>query len=201
MKIAISNIAWMPSEDEKIYQMMQELDIHGLEISPFRILKNLSHYTHTELSKFCKKINQKNIHVVAMQSLLYNQPHLKIFGSKEDRCQTLEHLKRCVLIGSELGVRALVLGSPKNRFIGKMERSEAIEIALDFFCKLGDFAYKNGVFICIEPLPREYGADFLCNTKEVIYFIQQVSNPGIKLHIDLGAMTMNEEWIVILEKQ
>lgn len=193
MKIAISNIAWMPSEDEEMYRMMRDLDIQGLEISPFRIWKHSNQNSQNDLLRFVRKIEQKNIRIIAMQALLYNQPHLKIFGSREVRFQTLEYLKRCILMGAQLGVKPLVLGAPKNRVIGKMDRNKAIEIALDFFCKLGDFAHRNGVFICIEPSPKEYGTDFICNTKEGIHFIKQLNNPGIKLHMDLGAMTMNEE--------
>ena len=36
IKIAVSNLAWRKSEDEKVFEIMRNLNVLNLEVSPFR---------------------------------------------------------------------------------------------------------------------------------------------------------------------
>jgi sugar phosphate isomerase/epimerase len=58
---------------------------------------------------------------------------------------------------------------------------------------LGDYAYSKNVNFCLEPNPKEYGTDFLNNTKETIEFIKKVNSPGLWLNIDAGTIALNNE--------
>ena len=37
MKLAVSNIAWEPDEDEAVYTLMQKYGVTGVEIAPTKI--------------------------------------------------------------------------------------------------------------------------------------------------------------------
>ncbi|MOA29043.1 hypothetical protein D3C78_1500310 [compost metagenome] len=39
----------------------------------------------------------------------------------------------------------------------------------------------------------QYGCDFIINTEEAITLVREVGNPGFRLHLDAGAMAINEE--------
>ncbi|NBK98115.1 MAG: DUF1967 domain-containing protein [Erysipelotrichia bacterium] len=54
----------------------------------------------------------------------------------------LVYLKKIIDLAQKLDVKVLVFGSPKNRFIGNMDRNEAYQIAIEFFKELGDYEYR-----------------------------------------------------------
>ena len=102
-------------------------------------------------------------------------------------------LKKCVDIGAQVGAAALVFGSPRNRLMPAGKEKESESVAVDFFGEIGDYAFQNGVFFCVEPNPKEYGANFLCTTDEAAGFVKKVKSKGLKINLDCGAVALNGE--------
>lgn len=197
MKIAISNIAWSFSEEDKISKILSLVQVHGIEIAPTKIWDNPIAQSDQSLHSYRYYWNNKKIDIVALQALLFGHPELTIFDDEETRNKTFEYLTKIISFGSKLGAKALVFGSPKNRLVGKLNRTKAMNIAIEFFSALGDVAHKNNTTFCIEPNSSEYGCDFICNTDEGVKLVSEVANPGFRLHLDTGNMTLNDE---IMEK-
>lgn len=189
--LAVSNIAWEREEDNLIYDMMISNGFKGLEIAPTKIKAKLDEITKNDIRTFKASCNSRGISIVAMQSLLFGRPDLKVF--EEDNEKTLEYLKTCVDIGRELGAKALVFGSPKNRVIPESKLNRYIGIAMDFFNQIGSYSRANGMTFCLEPNPREYGTNFICTTEEAIDFVRSVDNEGLKVNIDTGTIITNDE--------
>lgn len=191
--IAISNIAWQPHEEEKIRAFLSSQDLHHIEIAPGKYFPDGILDDKTNIQQ-CKTFWESvNIHIVALQSLLFGHPEMKIFENTLSRVNTLNHLMACISLGSKLGAHAVVFGSPSNRKIPENKRSIYSNIAQEFFTVLGDFAAKQGTYICIEPNPKEYGTNFLCQTEEAIDFVRMIDNKGLKLNFDTGTCILNKE--------
>ena len=78
MNLSISNIAWLEEEDEKVYRLMNKYHIKGLEIAPTRFFKeNPYNSTLEQIKKIKRMLEEKNIEVVAMQSILFGRDDLK----------------------------------------------------------------------------------------------------------------------------
>lgn len=193
MNLAISNIAWTSKEDDLVYKKMLELEFKGLEIAPSRIWNDPFSQPLSEIKRFRTEITQKGLQIIAFQAILFGHPELTIFDSLKIRTSTLKYLKKMVDLATKLGAKVLVFGSPKNRLMGNLNRIQAEEVAIDFFTKLGQYANSQGTVIGIEPNPKEYGADFLVTTEEALDFVKKVNHPGFRLHLDTGAMTINQE--------
>ncbi len=193
MKLAISNIAWDPNEDEAVFKLMRKHGFSGLEVAPGRVFEKPFEASAGDISKFVSGLLLYGIRPVAMQALLFGRPDLKIFGPAETRIQTLEYLKNMILFAERLGISPLVFGSPKNRDSAGMDKNAAATIALDFFGEIGRFASAHGAKLCIEPNPAAYGTDFINTTREAAYFVKKVNDSGFALHIDTGAIIMNGE--------
>ncbi len=192
-KIAISNIAWKSSEEKKVFEIMRRLRINYLEISPKKLWTNPFDLNDNFIIKTIKTLRGYNINLIAMQALLYQRPDLTIFEDIKTRKKTLQYLINMILLGSKLGVKNLIFGSPKNKLIGKLSVRRATEIAIEFFSSLGKEASGLNMCFCIEPTPKIYGADFICNTNEALGFIKKVNSKGLKLNLDLGSMILNRE--------
>jgi len=195
MKLAISNIAWQIHEESQIADLLQESGVTAVEIAPTKICENPLCASSEEISAYKKFWQLRGIDIVAMQALLFGRPDLTLFESSEKREETLSYLLGIVRLASELGVRSLVFGSPKNRSRGQLNLSQAEAIAVDFFGRVGETAAKLGVVLCIEPNPAIYGCDFVTDSQQGLALVNQVNSPGFGLHLDAAGMTLSEEEI------
>lgn len=193
MKLAISNIAWPTETEADIAAVMQALQIPGVEIAPTKIWPHPLQATAAEVTAYRQFWQRYNIQIVALQALLYGRADLTIFAGVEKRRETLDYLRGIMELGARLGARILVFGSPKNRLVGTLPLTTAEEIALSFFYNVGEMAAAHGVIFCLEPNPKSYGCDFINTAAEGLALVQRVHSRGFSLHLDAGAMTMNQE--------
>ena len=148
---------------------------------------------HEDALAYVRSWKARGIEISSMQALLFGRPDLVIFGSAQARSATLDYLKDIIRLGGLLGAQALVFGSPKNRLVGEMPRTEANEIACEFFHEIGVAAAEHGTAFCIEPNPEDYGCDFVTNSTQGRELVAAVNHPGFCLHLDAAGMTMSQE--------
>lgn len=193
MRLSISNIAWDTEENEQVIPLLKRMGLGEIEIAPTKFWDRPLEITDIEIGALKNEWLSKGISFVAMQSLLFGQNHLNIFSSRESRQEMTQYLSGIINLAGKLGVNSLVFGSPKNRIAGALSYREQMEIAVSFFDELGTVAGRSGVILCIEANPVQYGCDFVTNIDEAIALVREVENPGFRLHLDAGAMALNEE--------
>jgi D-psicose/D-tagatose/L-ribulose 3-epimerase len=96
-------------------------------------------------------------------------------------------------IGAGLGATRLVFGSPKNRDRTGLSDADALERAVEFFRRLGDAAQEQGVIVCLEPNPPQYGANFMTTSSETAKVVEAIGHSAIRMQFDSGALTISEE--------
>lgn len=193
MRVSISNIAWNTEENELVIPLLKKMGITGVEIAPTKFWDRPLEVSNLEADTLKREWNVKGISFVAMQSLLFGQSHLNLFSSEESRQELIHYLSGIFSLARQLGIDSLVFGSPKNRIAGSLSYTEKMGIAVPFFNQLGTIAQRSGVTLCIEANPLHYGCDFITTTNEAITLVREVGNPGFRLHLDAGAMALNEE--------
>lgn len=190
MKLAVSNIAWTAEEEVAVAEKLQELGVQYVEIAPTKQWETPTTPTPEDVQKYKDFWNSYGIEVVAFQSMLFNQPDLKIFETAENRKETLEYLKQYIDLAHSMGVQRMVFGSPKNRQKGDLDAAAATAIATDFFNELGDHAQQKDVIFCIEPNAKDYACDFVTTAQAGIDLVKRVGNPGFGLHLDAACMAL-----------
>ncbi|MEK7539951.1 MAG: sugar phosphate isomerase/epimerase family protein [Patescibacteria group bacterium] len=193
MKIALSNIAWDPAENEAVAGIMKEYNVTSLEVAPTKLWNTPENATDADIQLSKEWWEKRGIQIVSGQSLLYGHPELELFVSEENRNQTFEYLSKIIQVCGKLGAKALVFGSPKNRQLHKLTPHEGMEIAVDFFHRLGQVAQDAGTCVVLEPNPPHYFCDFIQTAAEGVELVKQVNHAGFRLHLDAAAMTLNEE--------
>jgi sugar phosphate isomerase/epimerase len=197
MKLAISNLAWQPHEDVRVAELLQQLEVKGVEIAPTKIWQNPLGATEAEIDSYRCFWHSYNIEIVALQSLLFGRTDLTIFTSEIKREETKAYLLKIIELGYNLGAKVLVLGSPKNRQIGNLEPHEVEVIAIPFFRELGDAAAKYEMKFCIEPNPTIYDCDFINNSRSGLELVNSTNSRGFGLHLDTAGMTLSRENIPV----
>lgn len=193
MKLSVSNIAWRRDEEWLVADALTRTAVGGVEIAPPRVWDAPATVTSEDASAYRQEWARRRLPVVALQSLLYGREDLVIFGSAAMREATLDYLRASISLARDVGAHALVFGSPVNRQVGDLPAARAMQIAAAFFSALGEAASAAGAWFCIEPNPPEYRCDFLRTTAECVDFLAAVDAPGLGLHLDAGAITLNEE--------
>lgn len=193
MKVAISNIAWPAAQEAEVADLLQRLGVRGVEVAPSKIGPKPAEIDDDTIRRYRDFWASRGIEVVAMQALLFGRNDFAIFGGESLRAELLGYLARIVRMGGMLGARALVFGSPKNRRVEGLSRSQIDAIALPFFREVGRIADDCGTQLCIEPNPASYGADWILDAKSARELVLAVDHPGFGLHLDGGGLHLASE--------
>jgi D-psicose/D-tagatose/L-ribulose 3-epimerase len=194
-RLAISNIAWEPDEDDAIADVLRRAGVTGVELAPTKWRERPFEASAADVAAYRRSWEDRGLRVVSLQSLLFGRPDLQLFGDDATRAALSDFLRRIIDFGAALGAHALVFGSPKNRLRGTLTIAEAADIAAPFLRELGEHADQRGIAFCIEANPPEYGCDFVTTTSEAIALCARVDHPRVRINADLGGMTMAGEHV------
>ena len=193
MRIAISNIAWDVRDDEAVAALLHQYGVDAIDIAPGKYFPDPCQATSAEMSRVSDWWRKRGIEITGMQALLFGTTGLNLFANTEIQSAMLAHLDAVCRIGGGLGATRLVFGSPKNRDRTDLSDSQAETVAVEFFQRLGDSASAHGVWVCLEPNPPCYGANFMTNSAETAAMVSRIDHPAIRMQLDTGAMTINGE--------
>ncbi len=193
VRLAISNIAWDVAEDLAVAQLLGKFGIDAIDIAPGKYFPDPANANEKEIAKIRRWWEDRGIEITGMQALLFGTTGLNVFGDNKSQGAMLEHLRAVCRIGASLGATRLVFGSPKNRDRSGLSDAQALEQAVIFFRRLGDIALQHGVFVCLEPNPTRYGANFMTNSEETACVVAAVDHDAIRMQFDTGALTINKE--------
>lgn len=191
--ISISNIAWDVTKDEDIAKVLNEYAVPYIDIAPSKYFDLLSQTKEENILEVKSYWNSKGVEPIGMQALLFGTKGLNVFGTSKTQNLLLQHLAHICKIGRTLGAKKLVFGSPKNRDRSHLNDNQTLEIAVDFFRRLGTIAESYGVVICLEPNPECYQANFMTNSIDTANIVREIAHPNIRMQLDVGAMNINNE--------
>jgi sugar phosphate isomerase/epimerase len=193
MNISISNIAWDPRDDERVAALLQRAEVRMVDLAPSKYFADLAVAEPQAVKKIRLWWQARSIQIIGMQSLLFGTQGLNVFDDASVQQRLLTHLRHVFRIAEGLGADRLVFGSPKNRDRAGLSIEQANEVAATFFREVGDAAVGHGVTLCLEPNPIRYGANFMTTSATTADVVQMVAHPNIRMQLDTGAITINEE--------
>ena len=193
MRLAVSNIAWDVSEDEKIAKLLLRHEISAIDIAPGKYFQYPDQASDSDIFFVKDWWSQRNIQITGMQSLLFGTTGLNVFGSSTSQNDLIKHIASVCRIGAGIGAKHLVFGSPKNRDRSGLQDDSVQKIAVDVFRAIGDVAASYGVTVCLEPNPPCYGANFMTTSLETGDVVRAIAHTNIKMQLDIGALTINQE--------
>jgi sugar phosphate isomerase/epimerase len=188
VRIAVSNIAWEPSDDLKITERLLAAGVNAVEVAPTKVWPDLSRVSLASGRAYGAQWERAGLPVVSAQSLLYGRPDLNLFD--ETRGQLVDYLNTVTDLCVAMGATALVFGSPRNRQRGDMPFDAAHRIAVDVFGQLAEHAAASGACICLEANPQQYDADYLTRASDAAALVHAVDAPGLRLHLDTACMAL-----------
>jgi len=190
MKLAVSNIAWETVEEPEVFQDLAARGVSGIEVAPTRLWRQWAGADEVSARAAAADLKQAGFAVPALQSLLFGLADAQLFGTQAGRQQLIDHLGMVARLAAGLGAGAMVFGSPRNRDRHELSFSQASDISIDIFRRIGDTCAEAGTCLCIEANPIAYGCNFLTRWTEAAELVERVAHPGIGLHIDVACTQM-----------
>jgi len=195
MKLAVSNIAWPgePDVDAAAIALLVSNGIRGLEVAPTRVWPEWQGMEPASIRDFRRRIESAGLAISSLQSILFQKPELKLFGSDADRAAMHDHLRLCADLAAGLGAHCLVFGAPKNRDRGTLSEAEAFTIARDFFARASEYYAERGVCLGFEANPIDYQCNFAFESATAARLVRAVDSPGFRLHLDSACLFLAGE--------
>lgn len=198
MKLAISNIAWMPDERGAVYDAMAEVGVTGLEIAPslfFHAAEDPFLPSRDLAQAALAEIADRGLTLVSMQSLLFGVSGAGLFDGTEARANLARGMERAIALAGRFGIPNLVFGSPGQRRVPEgLPMNQSLDQAAEVFRSFAAAAQSAGTKIAIEASPAAYGTNFLNTLDEAVDFVARVDHPAVVFILDLGAMHMNGDF-------
>lgn len=165
------------------------MEIGHVELTPSRVFSNPSSPKISEAKRCIEFWAEFGITPIAMQALLFGRTDLSLFDPITGPKALVAYLEPIIIRAGQMGLEALVFGSPGNRVIPQgLSPEQALEVAIPFFRHLGEIAWNHGTTLCIEPNPEVYGCNFIVNAAEGFQLVEAVDSKGFRLHLDLAGM-------------
>ena len=200
MKLSVSNIAWncVPDrdEDEAVLALLLANGATGIEVAPTKLWPGWDGATESAAKTYRNRVKSLGFEIPALQAILFEKPHLQLFGDASSRSQLLQHIEQVAILAAALGAGKMVFGSPRNRDRGDLSIENAFALAAEFFSRAGRLCAKHSTQLCIEPNPASYQCNFLTSWREVLDMVDAVDEPGIGLHLDTACIEMAGDNVV-----
>lgn len=174
MLIGISAIGWEDKDEDQILSANAGA-FNLLEIVPARIFAK-----NQDWSDIAKRYREEyGLWTYSAQALFFGSN----VQSFEDTDATTEHLLRVIKLGSYMGIKRFVLGSPSLR-----RGSPAC--LMNTLRRIDKVLEANDAILCIEPVARAFGGRYFHTVREIVNLIDYYNLHHIKTMIDT-----NNAWL------
>lgn len=192
MKLAISNLAWNPEEDDDVRSLLVARGVQGIELAPMKYWPDPRAVRQEYILEAKARWEAAGISIVALQGIFFGL-QLQLFSPAAQQQAFVSHFREMSRLARLLGAGVIVFGAPRNRLRGSLSPQMALTAARSVLRRVAENAVDNGVTIAIEPNPERYGGDFITNSAEARELVSVVDHAGFGLHMDAGATAINNE--------
>jgi sugar phosphate isomerase/epimerase len=194
MRYAICNETFEGWEHDRVCRTVADLGYQGIELAPFTLARRITEVTPEQRRLLRKQAEDCGLTILGLHWLLAKTEGFHVTSPHEGvRQRTADYLGELARCCADLGGKLMVFGSPAQRRIPKgATREQAADYAVDTFRRAAGAIAATGVKLCLEPLsPPE--ADFLNTAAEAVALLDRISHPNFVLHLDVKAMSTEEE--------
>jgi len=200
VKFAICNELFFSEDREKWtirrqFEAAAEIGFQGLEIAPFTLSASVQQITAAQKAEIVQAARDTKLAVAGLHWLLVGPTGLH--GTDPDpevRARTRAYLEDLVRFGVEIGGTMMVVGSPAQRAIKEgVTYEQAWEWFKEAMTACGEVGQEADFKVCIEPLARVTGNNFLFRAEEVRRLAQEINLPNVGVILDTYSGSREED--------
>lgn len=189
MRLGVSNLAWAPEQTAEALGLLAWLGAEAVEVAPTRIAA-WERLNAAAVTQYRALVEDAGLRVCSLQAILFGRPRDQLLADEPLFLAMAEHMRRVAEVAQLLGAGVAVLGAPRNRNRGALALHDAEALAAERLRMLGDIAAPAGLAIGLEPVPAQYGADFLLRAADVRRVVALVGHPAVRAHLDCACVML-----------
>ena len=188
-KLFVSNLAWNHFDSTNVLKLLKDYSIDGIDLAPIKINHKWKN-SETSMKNFYKKISILNLHVNAIQGVFY-KTNFKLF-KKNHQFNIYNHIFKMIKISKILNCNKIIIGSSNFRNNYKLNVFDSDNIFLNFFRQIIPLLKKHKIYICFEPIPRNYGEKYLDDIDKLANLIRKLKTPWFGINFDTSIYHFNK---------
>lgn len=194
MKFAICNETYRGWSLEDTVAHAAKTGYAGLELAPFTLAEDPSTLTEADAERIGRVVRDGGLEVTGLHWLLLAPKGLHLTTPDDAvRARTTAFAEHLALLCGAMGGEVLVWGSPAQRSLEDVwDRAACTARAAEAVRAVAEVAGPLGVTVAMEPLPPSY-TNFLSSAAEGRAFVAAVDHPACRLHLDVNAMSHEQE--------
>ena len=189
LALGVSNLAWTPEQTTDALALLARLGVTGIEAAPTRIAA-WDRLDAAAVAGYRRRVEDAGLRVCSLQAILFGRPEVQLLADEAAFLAMAEHMRRVAEVAHELGAGVAVLGAPHNRIRGGLPMAAAEVLAAERLRTLGDIAGAAGLTIGLEPVPAQYGADFMLLAADVRRVVGLCGHPAVRTHLDCACVML-----------
>ena len=188
-QLGVSNLAWAPERTTEALALLARLGVAGVEAAPTRIAA-WDQLDAATVADYRRRVEDAGLRVCSLQAILFGRPDVQLLADDAAFQAMAEHMRQVAAVAHGLGAEVAVLGAPRNRTRGALAPIEAEALAAERLRALGDIAGPAGLTIGLEPVPAQYGADFMPRAADVRRVVGLCGHPAVRTHLDCACVML-----------
>lgn len=168
-------------KESLVYAKEQGYDFWEISIDKER--KERLSWNKDQIDKMMKLCSDTEMPIYNMVLSLHRDYPLGSFNEGV-REKSLEYLFQAIDLASKLGIRTIQLA---GYYTSEGKDNGDLETYIDTLTKGVSYASQNGVVLAIENMDYD-----LIDTKDILYVVQKINNPFLKMFLDVGNFAANE---------
>jgi D-psicose/D-tagatose/L-ribulose 3-epimerase len=175
-------------------RVIAEAGYDGVEIAPFTLTSSVADLSPAERATLRRQAEDVGLEVVGLHWLFVTPKGLH--ATTDDaltRQRTTAYLQELIRFCSDLGGKAMIIGSPQQR---NVQQGVAYEVAwgrfVDMIAACVDLAAEREVMLCMEALPGDQ-SNFVTSLAEAVRMVQQVDHPNFQTMFDVHNAHLEQE--------
>ena len=189
LALGVSNLAWTPEQTTDALALLARLGVTGIEAAPTRIAA-WDRLDAAAVAGYRRRVEDAGLRVCSLQAILFGRPEVQLLADEAAFLAMAEHMRRVAEVAHGLGAGVAVLGAPRNRIRGGLPMAAAEVLAAERLRTLGDIAGAAGLTIGLEPVPAQYGADFMLLAADVRRVVGLCGHPAVRTHLDCACVML-----------
>jgi len=188
-RLGVSNLAWAPGATAAALSMLARLGVRGVEVAPTRIA-DWDRLDVAAARDYRRRVEDAGLQVCSLQAILFGRPDVQLLADPAAFDRLTEHMRQVAEVAQTLGAGVAVLGAPRNRARGALPLEDAEALAADRLRVLGGITEPAGLAIGLEPVPAQYGADFMLRAAEVRRVVALTGHSAVGAHLDCACVML-----------
>lgn len=196
-RLVVSNVCWDNQWEDFALDCLRRLGIKYLQISVAKYVDWDDPQITKKLRAIREKLETAGFAVYSIQSTFFSKPH----NMTKDFTKFIDHFAKVAGCAKLLGAQCIVFGAGQTRHLSHTKEDQYItelnarknyELSMK---AIADLAKKHAddLFVTIEPVPPEYGANYLHTVADVCQLVNDVQMPNFFMTYDTGNAEMLNE--------